>query len=224
MTAFDEATAVTAAADGSYTAVGDPDWSAPNGPNGGYLAAIILRAMTAALDDPSRPARSITLHYLRPPQPAQVRIDVVVERSGRTLSTLTARLSQGDRLCVDRGRRLRRRVPADARAELAAADAAGSPGPRRRAVSRARRPSADRPPARAARRDRRAAVQRRGRGAHGRLDVAARAAAGRCAAARALRRRLAAGGVHRADGAGVRADGRPDDPLPQPRGRRRGRA
>ena len=56
--------------------------------------------MAARLDDPSRPARSITLHYLRPPQPAPMRIDVVVERSGRTLSTLTARLSQGDRLCV----------------------------------------------------------------------------------------------------------------------------
>ena len=100
MTAFDQATAVTAVADGSYTAIGDPDWSAPNGPNGGYLAATILRAMTAALADPSRHARSITLHYLRPPQPAEVRIDVVVERSGRTLSTLTARLSQGDQLCV----------------------------------------------------------------------------------------------------------------------------
>ncbi len=100
MTAFDEATAVTAAPDGSFTAIGDPGWSAPNGPNGGYLAAIILRAMAGVLDDPSRPARSITLHYLRPPKPAQMRIDVVVERSGRTLSTLTARLSQGDRLCV----------------------------------------------------------------------------------------------------------------------------
>ena len=100
MTAFDDATAVTAAGAGSFTAVGDPRWSAPNGPNGGYLAAIVLRAMTAELDDPSRPARSITLHYLRAPKPAEFRIDVAVERSGRTLSTLTARLSQGDALCV----------------------------------------------------------------------------------------------------------------------------
>jgi acyl-CoA thioesterase len=100
VTAFDEATAVTALGGGAYAATPDPDWSAPNGPNGGYLAAIVLRAMAGALDDPSRPARSITLHYLRPPQPAGVRIDVVVERSGRTLSTLTARLSQDDRLCV----------------------------------------------------------------------------------------------------------------------------
>ena len=100
MTAFEEATAVTAVADGSYTAIGDPDWSAPNGPNGGYLAATILRAMTERLDDPSRAARSLTLHYLRPPQTAEVRIDVVVERSGRNLSTLTARLSQDERLCV----------------------------------------------------------------------------------------------------------------------------
>lgn len=100
MTAFDDATAVAATGPGRFTAVGDPDWSAPNGPNGGYLAATILRAMEATLGDASRPARSITLHYLRPPKPAEMQIDVAVERSGRTLSTLSARLAQEGRLCV----------------------------------------------------------------------------------------------------------------------------
>ncbi len=78
----------------------DPDWSAPRGPNGGYLAAIVLRALEAELDDPARPARSITLHFLRPPAPGELRIEVAVERTGRTLSTLSARLVQEDRLCV----------------------------------------------------------------------------------------------------------------------------
>ena len=100
MTAFDKATAVSALGGGAFVAVSDADWEAPNGPNGGYLAAIVLRAMAAALDDPSRPARSITLHYLRPPRPGELRIDVVVERSGRNLSNLTARVAQGERLCV----------------------------------------------------------------------------------------------------------------------------
>jgi len=100
VTAFDQATAVTALGGGAYTAVSDPDWEAPNGPNGGYLAAIVLRAMAADLGDASRPARSITLHYLRPPRAGEIRIDVVVERSGRRLSNLTARVAQGDRLCV----------------------------------------------------------------------------------------------------------------------------
>lgn len=100
MTAFDEATAIAALGGGAFSAVCDPAWDAPRGPNGGYLAAIVLRAMAARLDDPSRPARSITLHYLRPPRAGALRIDVEVERSGRTLSTLSARLSQDDRLCV----------------------------------------------------------------------------------------------------------------------------
>lgn len=100
MTAFDDATAVTPLGDGAFSAQCDPAWDAPRGPNGGYLAAIVLRAMAAHLDDPGRPARSITLHYLRPPRAGDLRIEVVVERTGRTLSTLSARLTQDDRLCV----------------------------------------------------------------------------------------------------------------------------
>ncbi len=100
MSAFDDAVAVAATGDGAFSAVCDPAWDAPRGPNGGYLAAIVLRAMAAQLNDPARPARSITLHYLRPPAAGPLRIDVVVERTGRTLSTLSARLTQEDRLCV----------------------------------------------------------------------------------------------------------------------------
>ena len=56
--------------------------------------------MTAELDDPAREARSLTCHYLRPPGAGEVRIDVAVERSGRSLSTVSARLSQAGALCV----------------------------------------------------------------------------------------------------------------------------
>lgn len=94
-------TAVTALGDGAYTAVCSPEWGVPaGGPNGGYLAAIVLRAMLAEVDDPERPARSLTLHYLRAPKNADVRIHVSVERTGRTLSTVTARLEQDGRVCV----------------------------------------------------------------------------------------------------------------------------
>ncbi len=100
MTAFDEATAVRSLCDGVFGAHSRADWSAPLGPNGGYLAAIVLRAMEAQLADRSRPARSITLHYLRPPREGDLRIAVAVERAGRTLSTLSARLTQAGRTCV----------------------------------------------------------------------------------------------------------------------------
>jgi acyl-CoA thioesterase len=86
--------------DGVYRATCDPSWASELGPNGGYLAAIVLRAMSAELADPARQARSLTCHYLRPPSADEVRLDVAVERSGRSVSTLTARLSQDDRLCI----------------------------------------------------------------------------------------------------------------------------
>jgi acyl-CoA thioesterase len=99
-TEFDRATAVTAAVGGAWDGTVDAGWFAGKGPNGGYLAAIVLRAMTAELDDAARRPRSFTCHYLRPPAAGPVRIDVTVERSGRTMSSLTARLSQDGRPCV----------------------------------------------------------------------------------------------------------------------------
>jgi acyl-CoA thioesterase len=100
VSAFARATAVEPLGDGGWRAEVDPSWSTQLGANGGYLAAIILRAMAAALDDGARAARSLTCHYLRPPSVGELRLDVAVERSGRSLSTVSARVSQGGALCV----------------------------------------------------------------------------------------------------------------------------
>jgi acyl-CoA thioesterase len=99
-TDFARATAVASLGDGAWSADCDAGWFAGRGPNGGYLAAIVLRAMSGELADPAREPRSLTCHYLRPPAAGPIRIDVTVERSGRATSTLTARLSQDDRQCV----------------------------------------------------------------------------------------------------------------------------
>ncbi len=99
-TRFDRDTAVTALGDGAYAAQSDPGWNAPFGANGGYMAAIVLRALEAEVADAGRPARSITLHFLRPPQPGALHIEVTVERSGRNLSTLTAQVLQANRACI----------------------------------------------------------------------------------------------------------------------------
>ncbi len=99
-TPFELATAVEPLGEGSFAATCDVGWSAPRGPNGGYLAAIIVRAMTAQLADTQRMARSITLHYLRPPVAGPMQVFVSVERSGRTLSTLSARLEQDGQTCL----------------------------------------------------------------------------------------------------------------------------
>ena len=100
MSAFARATAVDPLGEGVWRAACDPAWNTQLGPNGGYLAAIILRAMLAELDDEARAARSLTCHYLRPPGAGELRLDVTVERSGRSLSTIGARLSQEGALCV----------------------------------------------------------------------------------------------------------------------------
>jgi acyl-CoA thioesterase len=100
MNAFAEATGVVALGDGTYLSTCDAGWSTQLGPNGGYLAAIVLRAMTAELDDPARHPRSLTCHYLRPATAGEVDVAVTVERSGRSVSTLTARLSQDGRVCI----------------------------------------------------------------------------------------------------------------------------
>jgi len=84
----DSAQAVRFAADVS------PDWRAGRGPHGGYLAAILLRALVETVADPARAPRSLTIHYARAPQPGPVSIDAVIEREGRSLSTLSARMEQ----------------------------------------------------------------------------------------------------------------------------------
>lgn len=75
-----------------------PDWFAVTGPHGGYLAAMLLRALTETVGDRERSPRSLTVHYARPASVGPVTIHTVAERTGRSLSTLTARMEQSDSL------------------------------------------------------------------------------------------------------------------------------
>jgi acyl-CoA thioesterase len=82
----------------TFTAEVSPDWRAGRGPHGGYLVAILLRALIETVADPTRSGgrapRSLTIHYARAPEPGPVSIRVVLEREGRSLSTLSARMEQ----------------------------------------------------------------------------------------------------------------------------------
>jgi acyl-CoA thioesterase len=71
-----------------------PDWRAGRGPHGGYLAAMMLRALLVTVDDAARAPRSLTIHYARAPLPGPVTIRTTIERAGRSLSTLSARIEQ----------------------------------------------------------------------------------------------------------------------------------
>jgi acyl-CoA thioesterase len=95
---FERDTAVEALGDGVFHGSVSSKWNTPRGPNGGFLAAIILRALMAS--SPGRAPRSLTVHYLRPPVEGPLEIAVTVEREGRSLSTLSARAEQEGRLCI----------------------------------------------------------------------------------------------------------------------------
>jgi acyl-CoA thioesterase len=99
---FDRDTAVwRESASGAHARFGaevSPDWRAARGPHGGYLAAMLLRALIQAVADPARSPRSLTVHFTRAPEPGPVSITTTRERDGRSLSTLSARMEQDGRL------------------------------------------------------------------------------------------------------------------------------
>lgn len=98
MSPFEQETAVRPSGVGRYEIEVSPNWSVPTGPNGGYVAALILRALTAEVGDPERAPRSLTIHYLSAARPGPAEVATTIERTGRSLTSLTARLTQGERL------------------------------------------------------------------------------------------------------------------------------
>jgi hypothetical protein len=69
-------------------------WDARGGPHGGYLAALILSGMTIAIGDASRAPLTLTVQFVSQPAFGPVTLDATVERTGRSLTTITARLVQ----------------------------------------------------------------------------------------------------------------------------------
>jgi acyl-CoA thioesterase len=93
-TEFDRTTAVRPLGDGAYEGVVDERWNVIRGPHGGYIAAMVLRALTHEVGDESRAPRSLTVYYPAAPAAGPVTIRARVERSGRSMTTLSARMEQ----------------------------------------------------------------------------------------------------------------------------------
>ena len=98
MSAFDQATAVDRGGRGEYTARLDPAWDGPFAPNGGVIAAILLRAAQAELARPDLPPRTLTVHYLRPATHDPAQLTVRVLRAGRHNATVQVGFHQRDKL------------------------------------------------------------------------------------------------------------------------------
>lgn len=99
-TEFERDTAVDPLGEGRYRARISRSWWILVGPNGGYVAAVLLRAVLAEVADPSRRPISATFHFLRPPAEGAVEVEVVLERSGRSVTNVSARMTQDGRLLV----------------------------------------------------------------------------------------------------------------------------
>ncbi len=96
-TAFERATAVARDGVGLVADV-DLDWAAPTGPNGGYLAAIVVRAIEAEADPASeRQLRSLSLQYLRTAAEGPLELDVRTIRAGRRLASVAVTARQQGR-------------------------------------------------------------------------------------------------------------------------------
>jgi acyl-CoA thioesterase len=89
--AFDDDIALDADGHGAIA----EGWATPRGPHGGYVMGLVAQAMVTAVADHTRQPRSLTVHFLRPPALGPVRATATIERSGRSMSTVTARLEQG---------------------------------------------------------------------------------------------------------------------------------
>ena len=92
MWAFDEDTRVTSLGGGRWRGAITPHWSIGAVPNGGYVQAIALAAVSQALPHPH--PLTVTTHYLRPCEHGPAEVEVEIVREGRTVSTAMARLVQ----------------------------------------------------------------------------------------------------------------------------------
>jgi acyl-CoA thioesterase len=94
VSAFDTATAVQPVGPGRYQADVDDTWHVRKGANGGVVAAVLLRAMLAEVDDAGRAPRSLTVHYPAAFDAGPVDLAVSIERSGRSMTTASVRAVQ----------------------------------------------------------------------------------------------------------------------------------
>ena len=90
---FDLDTAVQDLGDGRFGAEMSERWWVARGPNGGYVSAVVLRAIQAAAAIKRAP-RSLTVQFPRAPVAGPVEITVKTEREGRTVTFLSARMEQ----------------------------------------------------------------------------------------------------------------------------------
>ena len=88
---FADDTALEPLGEGLFRAVVPEHWFIVTGPNGGWIAAVLTRAMAEVA---GRAPRSLTVHFLEAPAAGPVEVRVTVERSGGTTTYVSLRMLQ----------------------------------------------------------------------------------------------------------------------------------
>jgi hypothetical protein len=101
MGAFEDASAVERADDGTYLAELSPQWTVGGKPNGGYLIATMARAAIAAVGGSHPHPVAASAQYLTVPDVGPATVIVEPLRTGRLASQVRARLVQKDSVCVE---------------------------------------------------------------------------------------------------------------------------
>lgn len=92
---FAEASAVTRVSDNRFRVEIQPGWDIFGISNGGYLMAILARAMGEMA--PDRYLASISARFLNPASAGPAEVEVEVLKEGRNTTTLQGRMTAGDR-------------------------------------------------------------------------------------------------------------------------------
>jgi acyl-CoA thioesterase len=95
---FDRGIHLEPAGPGRYVGSIEKHWWVEKGPNGGYIASVILNGLQLAIGDPGRSPRSFTVHYVSRPGEGDIEVQAAVERVGRSMTATTGRLLQEGRL------------------------------------------------------------------------------------------------------------------------------
>ena len=98
MSDLDDHLALTPAGSGHFRAQVPDGWQQGRGAFGGLVVALLVRAAEAAAADASRPLRSLSAELCGPTQPGPADIFVEALRAGTGVTTVAARLVQGDAL------------------------------------------------------------------------------------------------------------------------------
>jgi acyl-CoA thioesterase len=84
--------------DGVFERICDRTWWGHDALFGGYVEALALVAMTRALRNVAQLPQSMTMHFMRPFLDGPFRAETNVERTGRNMSNVTARLHSAGKL------------------------------------------------------------------------------------------------------------------------------